>query len=59
MNDELLNLLDDISALTITLNRVLAQNNLKQGYAVARTLSIKLSTLMEKISFELVKNDEL
>lgn len=53
----LINEMDEIFGLVIALDRQIIQGNLKQAYSIARTLSIKLGALMDKILLEAMEDE--
>lgn len=54
MNEEILNLIDDISLKVIMLNRQLYTQNYRAAYGTLRSLSITISTLMEELLTEFI-----
>ena len=56
---KILDLLDEITMLTAILNRQIAVKDFKSAYAISRTLSIKLSTLMENLLMEELQSGEV
>jgi hypothetical protein len=57
--DHPLNYMDELFGLLIALDRQVVQENWKQAYVIAKNLHLKLSSLMDSVQLQMIKNDEL
>ena len=55
----LIDRMDELLNLFITLDRQITRENYKQAFVIARTIHMKLSALMDDLQLEMIKNDEL
>jgi len=54
---KLLDLLDELTFLNTILNRQIAKEDFEAAYSTAKTISIKISTLLEELYLQMLKGE--